>query len=286
MIYTKLEIKFPFTVIFFGQAHSITTKSFITSNQQHITAPIILLKREFKGYTLICFFTPQLSGCMVKSCLAFAISHHKKSITMKGALLPLHTKSIFLESFGISLYCQNIIFSYHDTSNCPSVSLYTQSHTLTFQEVNHYLEFVNPTLYNLRTINVREPEVISCSVLYLPCLVRSGWGSWEGSAWKNSGIEWEEHILIHSLKLSDGRVQPRGSQALLSRKQETGPRGNGLKLYFWWGVRLYTGERLVRHWNRLPRKVAELPSLEVLKSMWIWLVVVLVVLGGSWTRWS
>lgn len=50
------------------------------------------------------------------------------------------------------------------------------------------------------------------------------------------------------------------------------------------GVRLVTGgnvfmERLVRHWNRLPRKGAEFPSLQAFKNLWMCLVVVLAVLG-------
>lgn len=57
-------------------------------------------------------------------------------------------------------------------------------------------------------------------------------------------------------------------------------------MHFWCGVRLDTEENvcmegLVRHWNRLPRKVAELLSLEVLKNTWVWLVVVLAVLGAA-----
>lgn len=39
------------------------------------------------------------------------------------------------------------------------------------------------------------------------------------------------------------------------------------------GKKLFS-ERVVKHWNRLPRKVVQAPSLEILKNMEIWHLVI------------
>lgn len=79
--------------------------------------------------------------------------------------MPLHTKTSFLESFGISLHSQKnslFIFSATIIHQIAHQCAYIHNpHTITVPEAKRYPEFVAPILYDLWPINPCKIAIIS-----------------------------------------------------------------------------------------------------------------------------